>query len=96
MPLMVDFYEKYKDKGVQVYACPTKNYKDLPTVAQFLKDNKATAWINAVDPYYQSKFMTTYHLETTPRIYVLNEKKEIIMNRIGAEQIVEVMEDFLK
>jgi thiol-disulfide isomerase/thioredoxin len=96
MPLMVEFYEKYKDKGVQVYACPTKNYKDLPEVAKFLNDNKATQWINAVDPYYQSKFMTTYNLETTPRIYVLNDKKEIIMNRIGAEQMVEVMEDLLK
>lgn len=96
VPKLVEFYEKYKDKGVEVYACPTKTYKDMPKVAQFLKDNNATKWINAVDPYYKTKFMTVYHVETTPRIYILDENKEIVMNRIGAEQIGEVMDGLLK
>jgi len=96
VPKLVEFYEKYKDKGVEVYACPTKTYKDLPKVAKFLKDNNATKWINAVDPYFETKFMTVYHVETTPRIYILDENKEIVMNRIGAEQIGEVMDGILK
>ncbi|MFK7808466.1 MAG: thioredoxin-like domain-containing protein [Saprospiraceae bacterium] len=96
VPKLVEFYEKYKDKGVEVYACPTKTYKDMPKVAKFLKDNKATKWLNAVDPYFQTKFMTKYHVETTPRIYVLDKNKEIIMNRIGAEQLSEVMDGILE
>ncbi|MFT4664727.1 MAG: thiol-disulfide isomerase/thioredoxin [Polaribacter sp.] len=96
VPKLVEFYEKYKDKGVEIYACPTKTYKDMPKVAKFLKDNNATEWINAVDPYFKTKFMTVYHVETTPRIYILDENKKIVMNRIGAEQIAEVMDGLLK
>jgi hypothetical protein len=68
----------------------------MPQVAKFLKDNNATEWINAVDPYFKTKFMTVYHVETTPRIYILDENKKIVMNRIGAEQIAEVMDGLLK
>ncbi len=91
MPKMVEFYEKYKDKGVEVYAATTKYYKDLPTCAELLQKHQATDWINVADPYYSTKFMNIYHVESTPRIYILDRDKKILMNRIGAEQLEEVM-----
>ncbi len=53
-------------------------------------------WINAIDPFIKSKYKTLYDIKSTPQIYILDENKEIISKRIGAEQIAEVMDKILE
>ncbi|MFK8101215.1 MAG: thioredoxin-like domain-containing protein [Saprospiraceae bacterium] len=95
MPKLLEFYDKFKPRGVEVFAVCTRTYKEVPACAQMIKDKGMTKWINVVDPYLKSKFKITYDVRTTPQIFVLDEKKEIISKRIGAEQLEELMERIL-
>ena len=96
IPKMMDFHEKYKDKGVEVVSTCIKTYKDMPACAQLIVDNKSFNWINTVDPFYRSNFAVKYDLTKTPKIYILDHKKEILIKNIGAEQIDRIMEQLLK
>ena len=49
-----------------------------------------------IDPYYRSRYKQIYNVKSTPVIYILNEQKEIIAKRIGAEQIGEVMDRIIE
>src|SRR5690606_21425838 len=37
-----------------------------------------------------------YDIKSTPQIYILDSKKEILMKKIGAEQLGEVMDQIIK
>jgi hypothetical protein len=37
-----------------------------------------------------------YDVQTTPQIFILNRNHEILMKRIGAEQLGDVMEQVIK
>jgi thiol-disulfide isomerase/thioredoxin len=95
MPGLVEFNENFKNKGVTVFSVCTKTYKDVPACAELLDKNNALNWINVVDPYFRSKFGSIYDVRSTPQIYILDDKKEIISKRIGAEQLPEVMQQIL-
>ncbi len=97
MPDMIKFYDEYKDKGVKMYAICHKNYKETPSCAEFLKERpEMLEWMNLNDPYFRSRYPTLYDVKSTPQLYILDEKKEIISKRIGAEQLPEVMEQLMK
>ena len=96
MPKLIEFYENYKPKGVEVFAVCTKTYKDIPACAELLDEHQALNWLNMVDPYYRSKFASTYDIRSTPQIYILNHKKEIISKKIGSEQLPEVMDQIIE
>jgi len=53
-------------------------------------------FFNVYDPYIRSKYKTVYDVQTTPQIFILNRNHEILMKRIGAEQLGEVMEQVMK
>ena len=96
IPKMMEFHDKFNDKGVEVISTCIKTYKDMPACAQIIVDNKSFNWINTVDPFYRSNFAIKYDLTKTPKIYILDHKKEILIKNIGAEQIERIMEQILK
>jgi len=49
-----------------------------------------------IDPYYRSRYKQIYNVKSTPVIYILDEKKEILAKRIGADQIGEVMDKIIE
>ncbi|MBK7407536.1 MAG: redoxin domain-containing protein [Saprospirales bacterium] len=96
MPQMIEFYNNYKDKGVEVFAICTKLYDELQKCWDTIEERGMGIWFNSVDPYNRSKFRTIYDVKTTPQIYILDYKKEILSKRIGAEQLGDVMDQILK
>lgn len=97
MPKMIEFYENYRDKGVEVFAVCSKIYDGIVDCAKYIKEKDGMInWINAIDPFIKSKYKTLYDIKSTPQIYILDDKKEIISKRIGAEQIAEVMDKILE
>ena len=96
MPKMLEFYEDFKDKGVEVFAVCTKTYEEMPACAKTMKEKGMINWINAIDPFIKSKYKQIYDIRSTPQIFILNDKKEIISKKIGAEQISEVMTRILE
>lgn len=58
---------------------------------KYVRDNKLK-WLNVSDLYNNTKYRKLYDIYSTPVIYLLNEKKEIIAKRLSVEQV----EDFIE
>lgn len=96
MPLVADFYDKYKDKGVEVFSVCTKTYKDYDSCVKFIEEKDMDRMLNLVDPYLKSKFPVIYDVKSTPVVFVLDENKKIVSKRIGGEQLPEVLDNLFK
>lgn len=95
-PYMKEFYEQYKDKDITLMAGCLKFKEDVKGCWDYIDENGIDNWLHTVDPYGRSRFHEKYDLRTTPQIYILNRDKEIVMKKIGAEQLPEVMDKLLE
>lgn len=92
-PKMLDLYHKYQQYGVEVYGACTKT--DVEEWKKFINDY-GLDWINVADPYTQSNFRYYYDVRSTPRIYLLDKDKKILINKnIGVDQLEKVLRDKL-
>ena len=99
MPDMNAFYKKYKPKGVELLAICTVIGNDdekMKECGAKLKKLETPQWINATDQYHRSKFKTIYDIKSTPRLFILDKDKKIIMKSIGADQLSDVMDQIMK
>lgn len=87
-PHMKEFYEKWKDKGVEIFAVCTRQ-RELPKCWEYVDENEVGEWLHATDPY--QLFARDYNVISTPTIYVLDENKKIVSKRIGAQQLDELL-----
>ena len=92
IPHVVEFYDKYSSKGVEILAVCTKTGSDMKECWDGVEEKEMGKWINTVDPFLRSKYKQIYDIRTTPRIFVLDKDKTIISKGIGAEQLEEVVE----
>ena len=88
-PALKDVYNKYKSQGVEAFAVCTE--KDTAKWKKFV-DEKELNWINVWDPYQLTSYKKIYDIYSTPVIYLLDEKKEIVAKRISVEQVEEYFE----
>lgn len=107
-PHMVEFAKKFKDRGVKIYAVCTglvisKEDSNTPEKVhnncwKGLEEKGFTddLFFNTYDPYLRSRYKQVYDVQTTPQVFILNRNHEILMKRIGAEQLGEVMEQVMK
>lgn len=107
-PHMVEFAQKFKDRNIKVFNVCTAvvtGKDDADTPEKVLKtcwDGAAekgfdeNLFINTYDPYIQSRYKQLYDVQSTPQIFILDRKHEILMKRIGADKLIEVMEDVIR
>lgn len=95
-PYMKEFYEQFKDQDVTLMAACLKFTDEVEGCWEYIDDNELNGWLHTVDPYGRSQFHKKYDLRTTPQIYILNRDKEIVMKKIGAEQLPEVMNKLME
>lgn len=96
-PHIIDFYEKYKEEmDVEILAVCTKHQDKEPSCWEAVEEKGMDLWINASDVNHLSRFKVKYNVATTPSIYILNENREIIMKRIGAEYLEDVMKEIIR
>ncbi|MBL7828168.1 MAG: DUF5106 domain-containing protein [Saprospiraceae bacterium] len=102
-PHMVEFAQKFKDRGVKVFAvctatAKTPEEKDLPDCWKGMEEKGFTddLFMNLTDPFIRSRYKALYDVQTTPQIFVLNREHKILMKRIGAEQLIKVMEELMQ
>jgi thiol-disulfide isomerase/thioredoxin len=97
-PFMVEFAQKFKDKGVKVFAvCTAVTDKD-PECWKGVEEKGFSdeLFMNMHDPYIRSRYKTLYDIQTTPQIFVLDRKHEILMKKIGAEDLGKIMEQIMQ
>ncbi|MCS6928623.1 MAG: DUF5106 domain-containing protein [Saprospiraceae bacterium] len=107
-PHMVEFAQKFKDRKIKVFNVCTavvtgKDDADTPDkVHKTCWDSAAEKgfdeglFINTYDPYIQSRYKQLYDVQSTPQIFILDRKHEILMKRIGADKLIEVMEEVIR
>ncbi|MEZ4919596.1 MAG: redoxin domain-containing protein [Saprospiraceae bacterium] len=97
-PHMVEFAKKFKDRGVKIFNICTAVGEEANDCWEGVKEKEFSDFyfINTWDPYIQSKYKTLYDIRSTPQIFILDREHEILMKRIGAEQIEEVMEQVMQ
>lgn len=86
-PKLVNFYNANKKRfNLEVFAVSTDTA--LQEMKTFIKEMK-TPWITVNGPrsYLKTHFMQLYYAETTPTVYITDDKKKIIARRLDVEQI---------
>lgn len=96
MPFVKDFYDKFKDRGVEVFAVCIKGPSEIKKCWDTIEERGIVKWLNVVDPYQTSRYQQLYNAKTWPQLYILDENKVIISKRIGGEKLEEVMDQIIK
>jgi len=98
-PKLVEFYNKNKTKfDVEVFAVSSDT--SMVKMKNFIKDFK-TPWITVNGPrtYLPKHYSEFYHAETTPALYILDNKHKIIAKKLPVKQLEDFFikhEKFLK
>jgi thiol-disulfide isomerase/thioredoxin len=105
VPEIYKIYEKYRDRGFQVYAV-YEQYKREEWV-KFVAEQKLD-WINVWDGVEApdaegkpttysvgSKFREYYNVYTTPQVYLLDKDKKIVGRRLNAEVLDKILQQAL-
>jgi len=96
IPFIIDFYNAYKDKGVELLAICTKTGSDISSCWSTIKERGMDIWVNASDQYLKNRYKVIYDVKTTPQIFVLDKDKKIIVKKIAGEDLATVMEEIIK
>jgi len=96
-PKLVDFLTEYKEKGVTVMSITVE--KEEEKWREYISKNeldKLEGWINMGDFEFRSRFREDYDLTGTPRLFLLDENRQIKAKRINPEQLGNVLEMVIK
>lgn len=88
-PKLKAFYEKNKEKGIQVMAISIEH--DVKEWKSFITSNHLDGLVNGFDSLKQIDFNRKFDVVTTPTIYILDKDKKIIARKMPVEQL----EDFM-
>lgn len=95
MPHIIDFNEKYKDKGVEVVTICTQGGKDFGKCWEDVKKKGMEGLINAGDQYGKSRILSKYYANSTPKIFILDKDKRIKLKKVPAENLDAVMQQIM-
>ncbi|MFP4488069.1 MAG: thioredoxin-like domain-containing protein [Bacteroidales bacterium] len=90
-PLLREFYNEYRDNGVEIYAVCTQGSKE--EWMDYIAEN-GLEWINGRDPTRSTGFDYYYNVKATPLIYVLNKDKEIIAKNLPAGNLKQFIDNY--
>lgn len=96
IPFIIDFYNAYKDKGVEILSICTKTGEDISSCWSTITERGMDIWVNAADQYLRNRYKTIYDVKTTPQIFILDKNKKIIVKKIAGEDLPGVMDEVLK
>lgn len=91
IPVVLDFYEKYKDKGVKIFAVCTGLLDEAKNCWKSVEKKHMEPFVNVYDPVLLSNFKVIYNIKSTPQFFILDKDKKILSKGIGADQLDEVM-----
>lgn len=92
--LKKDVYDKYKNKGLQVFAVCTQDQKEMWQNA--IDEYDLHDFINCYDPHYQTNFRISYDIYSTPTIYLLDKNKKIIAKRLDIDTLIKFIDHELE
>jgi thiol-disulfide isomerase/thioredoxin len=92
-PILKEFYDKNKDKGLKVLAVATEQ---SPEWKKYVQDYKLEELLHGYDFTQQTDYRLKYDVFATPTVYVLDKNKKIIARRMPVEQLDDFYNFYLK
>ena len=96
MPKFVEFNERWSANGIKTFAICSKHRDKTKTCWENLEKKDMLGFINGADENHISRFKFKYNVSSTPKVYILNKEREILMKNIGSDQLEQVMIEILK
>jgi len=96
IPYIIEFYNQFKPRGVEILGICTKTGADISSCWSAVKEKGMDIWVNAADNFLRSRYKTLYDIKSTPQIFVLDKDKKIILKKLAGEDLSAVMEEVLK
>jgi len=96
MPDFVAFNEKWNPRGVKTLAVCSKLGEKEADCWDMLEDKNMLGFINATDKFHKSRFKVKYNVTKTPKVFVLDKNREILIKDIGGDQLDSVLEEIIK
>lgn len=93
MPDIVDFYKKFKDKGLKVVTVCTSPGEKASKCWEFIEEKGMTDFLNTGDQYQRYRKKVT--IRTTPKVFLLDKDKEILIKDVPGKELAKVMTDIL-
>ncbi|WP_118952349.1 TlpA family protein disulfide reductase [Taibaiella helva] len=91
IPQLDSVYRKVlKAKGVKIYAVSTEG--DLTDIQKTVEQLKLQEWANVVDARNKTDYRSKYDVYSTPKMYLLDDKKKILGKGLDHSNIAEVIE----
>jgi peroxiredoxin len=93
-PKLVEFYNaQKKNLGLEIFAVSTDT--SMKEMKNFIREMK-TPWITVNGPrsYIKTHFSHLYFAESTPTLYILDERKKIIARKLGVENLASFFENY--
>jgi thiol-disulfide isomerase/thioredoxin len=95
IPALAQYYDSVRKEGLSFEVFAIGIESDMEEWKKFIRDNKLK-WINVSDLYNNTGFRNYYDVYSTPVIYLLDEKKNIIAKRLDTDKIREFIEHLQK
>jgi thiol-disulfide isomerase/thioredoxin len=93
-PRLKEFYDEYKDKGVEIVALTLEN--EFTGWKKYIQENDLD-WINGFESDFdRPNFLWYYYIPTTPKKLVLGPDKSIIAKNLDVETTLRTfIDDYL-
>lgn len=96
MPKYLEFNEKYKSQGIKMVSICTKTGGKYEECWKGVKEKNMESLLNLGDQYLKSKYKTKYDVRQTPKLFILDKNKEIILKDVPAENLEQLMDEVIK
>ena len=96
MPDVPGIQERLLKKGVKILSICGQSGDKESDCWKFVEEKNLGSLLNVSDKDGYSNYSYYYDLRVTPKVFILDSKKEIISSKIGVEQIEEVMENLIE
>lgn len=94
IPQIKNIYDAYKEKSFEVYAISMDDNRSYWTAAL---EQRRMNWINVAElKGFTGEVAKQFSLSKTPRLYLLDKDKKVIDRPLTAEQLQNLLEEYLK
>lgn len=94
MPNVVEFYKKYKTKGVKMLTVCAKGGDKTKTCWPAIQEKGMEDFINTGDEY--QRYNAIFKIKSTPKIFILDQDKKIILKDFPADEMEQIFEEVLR
>jgi len=95
MPDYIEFEKAFRDRGVKVLAVCTKLRDKTGLCWEYTNEKDMDGFIKVADTNHKSRYKIRYNVQTTPKLFILDKDRKILMKNIGAKQLAEVMDEII-